>query len=206
MINFFLRIWRVDSEIPAGFVPDVILALSYAVKRDRLTAGTKKVLEHAIECWKEFRGGVIAFGNCSHCYPGSEKTEERLKYEILDQAGVSRSSVISSGPIVSTVAESETISRALRERGLSPKRFLLVSGTAHSRSAMYIWGKMIRKCFPGAELKIKIIPFEYEYQKDHPLLLQRDPARWIIANIGRQLFLRVFGLSITRKIHEPSRE
>lgn len=206
MINFFLRIWRVDSEIPADFTPDVILALSYAVKRDRLTTGTQKVLEQAIDYWKQFHGGIIAFANCSHCYPGSERTEERLKYEILDQAGVSRFSVISSGPIVNTVTEAEVISRALKERGLSPKRFLVVSGAAHSRSAEFIWESMIEKYFPGAELIVRAIPFGYEYQKDHPLLMQRGPLRWIVANIVRQIFLRVLGLTLTGKIYEPARE
>lgn len=204
LINLFIKIWKVDAKLPADFRPDIIVAASYAVKKDALTNGGREVLCCAIEHWRVFPQATIAFANSSHCYAGSEKVEERLKLAELDRAGVGRDHILSCGPIVNTITEAEAISATLIRAGRQPRTILLVSGVLHSRSIFYIWKKMIEKYFPAAGLAIATIPHEFEYEPSHPLALQRGLWRWIAANIGRQLFMRIFGLKLTGKIHEPS--
>ena len=199
----FSKVWRADDK-NLHVNPEVIVPLSYAVKRNALTNGTRETLRTAIDYWEKFPTALLVFASSSHCFPGSEKTEERFKFEMLDQAVVSRESVLSCGPIVNTVTEAEAICRTLRETGKHLKNILLVTGIMHSRGVKYIWGKTLKKYFPDAKLAITVIPLEYEYQKDHPLMLQRGPLRWIFANIARQVSLRILGLKFTGKLYEPS--
>src|SRR3989344_2980785 len=187
-IKGLLKIWKVDDKDQC-VNSDVIVALSYAVKKDSLTDGTRETLKTAIEYVKRFPSALLVFANSSHCFLGSEKTEERFKLEMTYQAEIPRSSVISCGPIINTVTEAEAICRTLQRLEKQPKNILIITGTMHSRGARYIWSKMLKKYFPGAKLSVAVIPFEYEYQNDHPLVFQRGPIRWIFANIGRQLAL-----------------
>lgn len=204
LLKLFIKIWGVDTPLIADFKPDIIAPLSYAVKKNSLTNGTREILKTAIKYWQKFPSALLVFASSAHSFPSSDKVEEKFKLEILDQMGVPRESVLYCGPIVNTVTEAEAICRTLQKAGEHPKNILLVTGILHSRGAKYIWEKTLRKYFPGTILKIAVIHFEYEYQKDHPLFFQRGPLRWIFANIGRQLALRLLGLKFVRKIYEPS--
>jgi uncharacterized SAM-binding protein YcdF (DUF218 family) len=205
LAQLFIKIWQVDALPTAEFKPDVIVSLSYAVKRDALTNGTRESLKSAMEYWKKFPSALLVFANTSHSFPGSEKTEEKFKFEIIEQAKIPRSSVISCEPIVNTVTEAETICRTLQQIEKPPKNILLVTGLLHSRGASYIWRKTLKKYFPEAKFAIAAIPPEFEYQKGHPLFFQRGPILWIIGNLLRQIALRCFGLTLTGKLYDPSR-
>lgn len=184
--------------------PDCIVALSYTVKRDALVNGTREILLGAIEHWKKFPSAYIAFANSAHCFPGSDKVEEKFKFQLIDKAQVPRSLVFSCGPAINTVTEAEAICKGLQSAKQYPKNILIVTGPLHSRAVRFVWEKIAPQYFKGVCISIAAIAPEYEYQKDHPLMFQRGLGRWIFANIIRQVILRIFGLRIARKIYDPT--
>jgi len=204
MITWFLDIWRADDKVLPESSPDCIIALSYVVKRGALTNGTREVLLRVIEYWKKFPLAIIAFANSSHCFPGSDTVEEKLKYQLIDKARIPRSFVFSCGSAMNTVTEAEAICRGLQLAEFYPKNLLIVTGLLHSRGARFVWERTAPRYFKGVRIHIAVISLEYEYQKDHPLMFQRGLGRWIFANIARQAALRILGLQFVRKVHDPT--
>ena len=109
------RLWRVSERKPIQ--PDVIVPLSYAMLPNALAFGTTQGIHAAYGWATQFPSAVVAFGNPSHCFPGSEIAEEREKMQLLQTLGLPEERIISGGPIQNTVTELRAVAAALKQRG-----------------------------------------------------------------------------------------
>lgn len=195
----FIELWRsCDSTdtIKKSRV-DLIVPICYGLSGyQRLSVATKLNLEMALEALRISPEAIIAFGNCSYIFPGSEKVESELKNELLKS--VDRSKILEV-TITNSIDESEHILEVVRKAGVKPRCILIITGELHSRSVRYIW----KRVFPEAQIIIACINYRNEVEIDHLIPIQRTISRWIFANIARQLLLRIFGFSI-RHLHHRS--
>jgi len=120
------------SKLPESRIsikgPDIIAPLGYGLLPDDLPLATVANLEKAVLARKRFRRALIVFGNSSHCFPGSEVVEGRLKHNLLVQYDVPLGTFLDVGPITNTVTEAEKIRDAVRAKGIEPKEIILITG------------------------------------------------------------------------------
>jgi hypothetical protein len=159
-----------------------------------LEDGTIKTLQEAIRLKRHIPGALLAFANISFLFTGSEIVEKKLKEELLRKNSVLN--YVSASPAgVNSITEARVIKESLPFR---PDRILVIAGEMHSRSVRYIW----RKVFPGTDIVIHTIPHRYEYRSGHGVWWQRHgPWVWLLANVLRQLLIRVRGLDAVAKMH-----
>ena len=191
------RLWRVSERKPIQ--PDVIVPLSYAMLPNALAFGTTQGIHAAYGWATQFPSAVVAFGNPSHCFPGSEIAEEREKMQLLQTLGLPEERIISGGPIQNTVTELRAVAAALKQRGIQPLEVLLVIESLHSRGGLYI----AQRVFPGARISLKY-SHATVWQPDHPFFFQQSRRNWFMANILRQVALRILGIDQAAKVkHRP---
>ena len=199
-MNFLLRglvyFWeQQDKKVPLKI--DVIMPLSYGTNPHGLAESTKEGLMLAIREWHKRTTALIAIDYAEWVFRGAGKIEKSFKEEILKREGVPMKSILDVGTTVNTVTEAFALREATEAEGIKPGRILLVTTKMHSRGAKLIY-KLV---FPAAEIFVATIGYEFEIQRDHPVLIQRNAWAWFLANVVRQILLRAFGLKIA-KLHQ----
>lgn len=199
LARLFVRLWRVREVPPHD--PDVIIAICYGVLPDRLADGTLATLREAIRLADIFPRAVIAFGNAAICFDKSEIAEHKFKMAIIETEHFPQMRLVVAPRIYNTVTEAKEIKKELERSGIRAREIAIVAAEAHSRAVMYIY----RRIFPDTRMALVYIPFETEYQPDHTVTLQTGPWFWIVANILRQIALRVLGLERVGKVTHYTR-
>ncbi len=172
---------------------DVIVPISYCATPQGLTRATRENFLLAIRYARQFPRATIAFRNAEFVFPGAAQMESTDKRKMLTEAGIDAERIREAGIITNSVEEARQICARLQDAGIQPRHILLITGAMHAPSARLIW----RKVFPKAQILIRCIPYEYETQPDHAIIVLRTYGQWLAANIARHLMLLIFGLSIT---------
>ena len=191
LLKLFLKLW--GDENPQSDVRDIdlIVPISYTTKRDELVDATKENLLRAVAYKKIFPTATVVVSNCAYTFPGAELAEEKFKRQILEKESIE---FVSAAAMNNSVQEAEQIRKAL---DFEPRRILIVTGQMHARSARLIWGKI----FPAADIVVRCIDYKSEWQKDHPVRVQRNAYVWAFANVARHILIRTFGLSFVARLH-----
>jgi len=154
-------------------------------------------MRKAFRFLKLFPGARFAFGNYPRLFPGSEKIESELKHRLFQIPEDAIELDISN-----SVTEAQKIHEATRQIGFEPKCILVVSGQLHSRSDWVIW----QKEFPNAKILVSCISYKQEIDRDHIIPAQRNLILWTLANVGRQILLRIVGPERIASIHHYHRD
>ncbi len=196
MFSILRSMWVLPQISPRH--PELIVPLDYAMDLSLgLAKPTMGGFCGALELACHYPDAALAFGNSSHCYPGSEKDEARFKDMLLQESGIANR-VIDAGGITNTVTEARKIRDAL-PRDFFPKEILVITGPLHSRSAYLVW----QRTFPSCRISLLYFGVD-ECQENHFFPLQRSGWRWLAANVLRQLALLVLGLDRVARIqHKP---
>ena len=171
---------------------DLIVPLSYSTLPHQLTAGTQIAAELAAFYQKDrFPGAPIAFTNAIHSeFPECDARERELKKKLLGSAWL----VPDIPSAHNSISEAEVI-RASLESSLRPgSRILVICGEMHSRRVRYIWEKV----FPEMKIIIRTFMVDFEYQKDHPALVERYRWVWIAGSIVGEWATRILGIERMR--------
>lgn len=197
MLWLFEWLWRVRQIPPHD--PEVIVPLDYATDIHRsISSMSLTTLVRAISYANhEFPHALIAYAHTKHCFAGAEKVIALQKAAILDNGPimpVPPERVVDAGGIINSVTEAWAVRDALYRRNVEPREILLVVGHQHSRSALYIW----REVFPTTRISL-IYSDGSEWQSDHVFPDQRSGWAWALANIKRQVALRIMGLEWVAK-------
>ncbi len=161
--------------------PDIIVILSYGTLPQRLTAATRENTIKGANIWRLYPNALIVFGNAEYLFHRAAYTECRYKETILQQLGVPESRILDVGAINNSIQEPLATRDALQKRHITAEKICLVTGRIHKPSAYLIW----KYFFPEADIAVATIPHGYEYQPDHPVLVQRGAWRWLAANMAR---------------------
>ena len=176
---------------------DIVVAISYSSRRDRLALGTEMVFRTAIRLFrKQGNTTLLAYGDAGNSFPKAELTEGAFKKILLRELNVDQNLAIEAGRIMNSVTEAMRIKESLVTAGKNPKNILVVCTMMHSRTVRYIW----KKTFPDAWISIYCIDGFSDVEKGHQILLQRTRWVWFIANILRHAALRTFGLRLVGKV------
>jgi hypothetical protein len=203
LLRFCVRQWQTESGcIPPEPPIDFAVAISYGChSKEKLTVATEwnaRLAGSLVKQYAEEKGLVdmppVFVSNCTYLYPGAEYDEWLLRQSIFAQKGVT---VQRAMDMQNSVQEVDAIRQHVQSLGLTPKHILVVTGQMHSRFVRWIYTKR----FPGALVSIRCIPYWFEYQPDHPVLMQRGGWRWLLANIERHIAYFFLGDRIARVHH-----
>lgn len=183
------------EEEPADV--DVIVPISYCATPQGLTRATRENILLAVRYARQFPHAVIAFGNAEYVFKNASHIESSRKRHILKEAAIPDELIIEADTIKNSVEEAYAVHARLTEANARPRRILLITGAMHAPSARLIWSRV----FPEAGIFIRCIPYAYEIQADHPIIVQRSSMRWFAANVMRHLMLLVLGLRLTARFH-----
>lgn len=192
--------WLDDSDDPKVVKEqniDMIVPLSYGTTPEKLTDASERIFLEAIHYLKNFRDALTAFANASYCFPDAAKVEHSLKMALLRAHNVSPDRILIADGIVNSVQEAWAVRKVIREKGIEVKSLLLITGQMHTPSARFIWKRVL----PEVNIFILCIPWIYEVQKDHPVIVQRSAWKWLCMNIIRWLALLTVGPTAISKIH-----
>lgn len=168
---------------------DCIVPLSYTTLPHALTQGTQQSVLLAAHYARIFPSATVVVSDSAHTgFPHCADVEYAFKKELLD--GIPH---IRAGAQKNSITEAELVKAAL---GYEPKRILITCGAIHARSVRWIW----RRTFPHAVILIRCMPYQAEYQRDHPFFIERYAWPWFFAGIARYLLLLIFGLKL-RNLH-----
>ncbi len=199
MLDWFQRLWAVSVS---PYEPEVIVPLDYGHFNiefgGHISSMSRSGLLKATEWLARCPNAVLVYGNSSHSYRDSDVAAAKEKAKLLlDLRVVSAGREINAGGIENSVKEADAVSESLRQRGITPKEILVITGPLHSRSALFIWGKV----FPG--VRISLVHFDSsEWQRGNQFWFMRRRWRWTLAAILRHAVVRipVVGLALARKV------
>lgn len=199
--EWLVKLWENADEITSKDSFDLIVPISYTTKRDTLTKATMLTARIASSWAHLHPEATLVASNCSYTFPGAADAEWGFKKAIFQKVGVK---CHRAGDMNNSVQEAleikKFLSRFLSREEKEPEKILIITGQMHSRSARFIW----KKIFPKAKIFIMVFGHKNEYQKDHCVLVQQGPWRWFLANVARQILLRLIGLSISQWHHRTN--
>ncbi|MDO8482922.1 MAG: hypothetical protein Q7S86_03840 [bacterium] len=176
---------------------DLIIAISYSTGREKLVKATEAIAHRAAELSKRYPQAKVVLSNCEYTFPGAEEVEWQFRRDLFAGYGITAHRA---GNMNNSVQEAQAISRYVAGYKLPANRILIVTGEMHSRSARWIWERVM----PNSEITVTCIGSEFEWQPDQPVFVQRGPWKWFAANIARQVLLQIFGLHRIARLHHRS--
>lgn len=197
--------------IPA--VVDIIVPISYTTLRGGLTMATHSNWVTALDILKARTEAAVVYSNCKYPFTDADLEEERLRRKTLeeDYPGFKNPALKFGNAIIkatysmnNSVKECEAIKDEMERRGLKCDTIVVVTGVGHARDAKKIW----QHYFPKSRIEVyAATDFNYEWQPDHYVKVQRGPWLWLFANIARHLLLCTIGVERTGRFrHNSSRE
>lgn len=187
-LSLLVKLWKdEDAEVDAV---DCIVPLSYTTLPHTLTRGTKESVLLAAHYAHLFPDATVVASDSAHTgFPHCTDVEYRFKKELFGSIPHIRA-----GAQTNSITEAEAIHAAL---GYEPKHILVICGEIHARSVRWIW----RRIFPNTTISIRCMPYQAEYQKDHPFFIERYAWPWFFAGIARYFLLLIFGLKLRHLQH-----
>ena len=191
--------WKIEdnASLVENRLFDLIVPISYSTRRDKLVTATEEIVRRAAELAQGHPEAVVVLSTCGYTFRGAEEIEWTYKQNLFEQYGITARRA---GSMNNSVQEADAVAKYVALHRLHSKRILIVTGEMHSRSARWIW----RQVMPDSKISTVCISSRYEWQPDHPVLVQRGPWRWFAANIARQILLRILGLDRTGRLHHRS--
>lgn len=177
ILDWLVKIWKVEDDVGTvrGKYVNLIIPVSYGTTPRGLVVGTKRILGGAMYWGEVFKKAPIVFSCCEYLFPGAAQVESGYKTDISKNYP---SPVIPSGTMNNSIQEAWVIKEKIKDNTLPHKVILVITGEIHSRSARFIW----KKTFPQSVVIIRCIPWNFEFQANHPAILQRSAWRWFLAS------------------------
>lgn len=199
--KFLLNLWINENRylITANDYFDLIVPISYSTGREKLVIATEAIARRAADLAKMYPKAAVVVSNCEYTFPGAEEVEWKFKQKVFAGYDVKARRA---GNMNNSVQEAQAIAKYIAEYNLNAARILIVTGEMHSRSARWIW----QRAMPCSKIVVTCVSNELEWQKDHPVLVQRTAWKWFLANVARQILLQVFGLDRIGRLHHRSQE
>jgi len=197
--KFLVDSWKSEDSVVAlaNGRFDLIIPISYSTGREKLVKATEVIAHRAAELSKRYPQARVVLSNCEYTFPGAEEVEWQFRRDLFAGYGITAHRA---GNMNNSVEEAQAISRCVAAYKFPAKCILIVTGEMHSRSARWIWERVM----PNSEITVTCIGSEFEWQPDQPVFVQRGPWKWLFANIARQILLKVFGLERIGKLHHRS--
>lgn len=197
-----IRLWEIDQSDDSQIqVPDIIVAITYGSKREKLAEATRLALVGASLLGQLYPFAKIAYGCPSNCYPNSEVGERKLKeYLLIVKQGINPVRVLSGEVCSNSITEATAVKHTAKTHKCPANSLLVICTRVHARSIRHIW----KKTFPEATIILSILSGDPDVEVDHQILLQRGRLRWLLANIARHCAMRVFGLEFVKRIQHPN--
>lgn len=197
--QFLINWWKSEDSVVAlaNGRFDLIIPISYSTGREKLVEATEAIARRAAELSKRYPQAAVVLSNCEYTFPNAEEVEWRLRRDLFAKYGVTARRA---GNMNNSVQEAQAILRCVDGYKLPANRILIVTGEMHSRSARWIWERVM----PNSQITITCVPSKFEWQPDQPVFVQRGPWKWFFANIARQILLQIFGLNRIGRLHHRS--
>ncbi len=190
LYKLLLQFYRLNDSIPASC--DAIAVHGYELTRgDELSDATRQGVERAIKFARQFPSAQMFLISAILRGPEKKATEDRLKWEMLQKAGLENRAVLTAIGAKDTGDEAQIISWFL---GDTPKDLPVICDAAQMRCARIIW----RHFRPNDRLHL--LGFEGRWDKEHICFFQRNPLVWLAVNFFRHTLLLAFGVSGTGKV------
>ena len=194
--KLLLDLWKSEDSVVtlANSHFDLIIPISYSTRREKLVVVTEAITRRAAELSNRYPQATVVLSNCEYTFPWAEETEWKFKRDLFARYGIIARRA---GNMSNSVEEAQAISRCVDGYKLPADRILIVTGEMHSRSARWIW----KRVMPNSQITITCVGNELEYQEDHPVFIQRTAWKWFFANVARQILLWTIGLRVGRWHH-----
>ena len=195
--RFLLNLWMSEDDAWAMTIGcfDLIVPISYGTSRERLARATEAIARQAATIKSVYSQAELVFCNCEYTFPGAEDVEWKYKQAVFEEYGY-RLTARCAGKMNNSVQEAQVIAKYIAKHKLSAKRILVVTGEMHSRSARWIW----KRVMPHSQVTVTCVNDKLEWEPNHPVLVQRTAWKWFLANIARQILLQIFGLDRIGKL------
>lgn len=201
LLQFLLNSWWKSEDSVTALANgrfNLIIPVSYSTGREKLVAATEAIARRAAELSKRYPQAVVVVSNCEYTFPGAEEVEWKFRRNLFAEYGVKAQRAYNMN---NSVQEAQAIAKYVAECNLTAERILIVTGEMHSRSARWIW----KRVMPKSKITVTCIESRFEWEPNHPVLVQRGPWKWFLANIARQALLQIFGLDRIGKLHHRSK-
>ena len=177
---------------------DLIVALGYGLlKNGNLPDATVRAFWRASALAAAHPRATVVLVNQNYLGDGTRETERMRKLELVRRSPFSERIVVARTPCVNSIGEAWAVLAETISRGLDKRDVVVVCDEAHMRSVKLIWSRVCRQS------RIMLSSIEAWWEKEHILPFCRSPWRWFFSNIVRHAFLRVLGLSLMMRLHQP---
>ncbi|MES2087684.1 MAG: hypothetical protein V4467_01680 [Patescibacteria group bacterium] len=186
LLQYLVSKWGVENALPPEAPPiDFFIGISYGMTRTNLTVATERITRLTAEMARAQQAPII-ISCCEYLFRGAAFSEWQLRHRIFETFRVR---YYRAGDMNNSMQESRQILKCVSEHGLPTRHIGIVTGIGHSRFVSERYGKL----FPNSKITITCVPFDSEYQPDHPAWIQRGPWRWLFAHVARQILYHVRG-------------
>ena len=194
MLEWLYRLYSV-KEKPIQRC-DLVVALGYGLLEEgHLPDAAKKSIEKAVSIANRYNVR-LAWASSNYFWPGSDETEDKLKWEQARVFGLSDPPIMAGG-VTNTVTEAQAIKEAVEDE-LKGKTVVVVADWIHSPSVVKVWKHVL------PEMSIVLSIVRGSWNEPHLAFFQRSELRWLLINIFRHLALMILGTRVVSLIHQPT--
>jgi len=188
LLPFLVRRWKDEDVLTGQERVGLVVSTSYGTGREVLVRATEAIARRSAVLATKY-GAAVIYAPCSYLFPGAERVEADLKERVFAEYGVKTHRADS---MENTVQEARSIASYISQHNLQHGHLLIVTGEMHSRSARWIWTRVM----PKSKITVTCVPYTWEYQPDQPVYAQRGPWKWLSANVARQTLLWTPGIGL----------
>ena len=177
---------------------DLIVPLGYGLlKNGSLPDATVRAFWRASALAAAHPHAVVVLVNQNYLGNGAHETERMRKLELMRRSPFSERMRIALVPCWNSISEAWSALAEANLCGADTRDIVVICDEAHMRSAKVIWSHL----FKGSRIMLSSINADWE--KEHVLPFCRSPWRSLVSNITRYLLIRVFGVRLMSRFHQP---